>query len=70
MYNLIGYIQQAHLINVSTVWNRHEKDCRLADLMTEMEIKYKIPMFSDPEWEKHNQDVIIAYRGISNMRSL
>ena len=70
MYILIGYIQYAHLIEINTVMEQHEKDRRLANILTEMERRYKIPMFSDPEWEKHNQDVIIAYRAISNMRSL
>ena len=70
MYKLMGYLQYAHLIDTNTTMNQHEKDLRLANIMTVMEIQYKIPMFRDPEWEKHNQDVIIAYRAISNMRSL
>lgn len=63
-------MQYAHLINANSTLSQHEKDIRLANIMTTMERHYGIPMFRDPEWEKHNQNVIIAYRAISNMRKL
>ena len=70
MYNLIGFMQKAHLIDISKVYSQHEKDFMLTVLMTEMEGMYKIPMFKNAEWEKHNQDVIKVYKFISNLRKL
>lgn len=69
MYNLIDFIKEAKLINGSVVWDRHEKDCRLAGIMTKMESMYNIPMFRDAEWEKHNRDVLKAYKFVSSLRS-
>jgi hypothetical protein len=68
---MLVYIwEKAKRIHFNQHLDQHDKDVALARLMTAMEIHYKIPMFRDPEWEKHNQDVIIAYRAISNMRKL
>lgn len=70
MYNLLGYMQCAHLIATNMKMSQQEKDLRLANIMAAMERHYKIPMLRDCEWEKHNQGVIITYRAISNMRKL
>ena len=69
MYNLIGYIQYAHLIDKDITMDQHEKDIKFANIMTAMERHYKIPMFRDTEWEKHNQDVLKAYKFVSSLRS-
>lgn len=46
-----------------------QNKCRhLADLMTEMERHYKIPMLQNEEWEKENKAVIAMYRKISMSR--
>ncbi|MGJ9460699.1 hypothetical protein [Oceanobacillus sp. CF4.6] len=47
-----------------------QKSKEYANLMTEMEYKFKVPMLKDPEWEKENRSVIALYRKISNSRDL
>ncbi|WP_338782458.1 hypothetical protein [Metabacillus sp. FJAT-52054] len=42
----------------------------LADLMSQMEKAFKIPMMASPKWEKENRAVIALYRKISMSRSL
>jgi hypothetical protein len=43
---------------------------RLADLMDEMEMEYKIPVIRSEVWEIQNRAVIALYRKISRSRSL
>lgn len=44
------------------------KDRQLAQLMTELERHYRIPMLRSAEWEKDNRPVIALYRKISLSR--
>ncbi|MEC1387351.1 hypothetical protein [Aerococcus viridans] len=44
------------------------KTVKLAELMTEMEAEYRIPMLKKPEWEEKNRKVISLYRKISRSR--
>ena len=44
------------------------KAVQLAAIMTKMERQYEIPMLRDPKWEAKNQEIITAYRKISDMR--
>lgn len=46
------------------------KDILLADLMTEMEKQFKIPMLRNEEWERENVKVIAMYRKLSITRTL
>lgn len=48
----------------------NQKSRKYANLMTEMEQVFKIPMLRDQEWEKENRKVIALYRKISNSRDL
>jgi hypothetical protein len=50
--------------------NSKEKTMELADLMTDMEYEFKIPMLRNEEWEKDNKKVIALYRKISMSRDL
>lgn len=43
---------------------------KLADLMTEMEGIYKIPMLRNEAWERDNRKVIALYRKISRSRDI
>lgn len=43
---------------------------KLAELMTEMEIRYEIPMINDENYNEKNPEVIELYRKISNARHL
>lgn len=46
-----------------------EKNRKYAELMTEMEHNFKIPMLRDFEWERENRAVIALYRKISLSRN-
>jgi len=46
------------------------KGKKYADLMTEMERVYKIPILKDESWEQENRAVIAMYRKISMSRNL
>lgn len=44
------------------------KATKLANLMTDMERLYSIPMLKNEEWERENRKVIALYRKISRSR--
>lgn len=46
-----------------------QKDLKLANLMSEMEVAFNIPMIRKPEWEEENRAVIAMYRKISMSRT-
>jgi len=43
---------------------------KLSELMTEMEARYKIPMFNDEKFNRKYPEVIELYRKISSARNL
>lgn len=45
------------------------RDKRLAQLMTDLESAYNIPVFNDNKFNKNNELVIGFYRMVSNLRS-
>lgn len=47
-----------------------KKSHLLADLMSEMERDYKIPMVRSEAWEKENRVIIAMYRKLSISRDL
>lgn len=47
----------------------HNKDVKLASLMTHMEVFHSVPTLRKPEWEKKNKKVIAMYRKLSMSRS-
>ena len=46
------------------------KDKRLANLMTDLEQAYGIPILRDQEFEKENPFVVQLYRAVSESRSI
>jgi hypothetical protein len=46
----------------------NKKDYKLAELMSEMERKFRIPSVRNEEWEQKNRAVIALYRKISLSR--
>ena len=50
--------------------SRNRKAVKLADLMTELEAEFKIPMVRNEKWEQENRAVIALYRKISMSRDL
>jgi len=48
----------------------NQKSREYANLMTEMEHEFEIPILKNEEWEKKNKAVIALYRKISMSRSL
>jgi hypothetical protein len=48
----------------------NRKAVKLADLMTELEAEFKIPMVRNEKWEQENRAVIALYRKVSMSRDL
>lgn len=46
-----------------------ERDKAIAELMSEMEKAFRIPMIRNQEWEQENRKVIALYRKLSMSRS-
>ena len=70
MDKLICFLEKATKIVDDPYVDQHQKDVRIAELMTVIERRYEIPMFRNEQWEKDNSYVISIYRQISNMRKL
>lgn len=70
MDKLICFLEKATKIANDPYVDQHQKDVRIAELMTVIERRYGIPMFRNEQWEKDNSYVISIYRQISNMRKL
>ena len=70
MDKLICFLEKATKIVADPRMTQYQKDVRLAELMTDMERIYKIPMFRNEQWEKDNEYISTIYREISNMRKL
>ncbi len=49
-------------------FSNDEKVHKLANLMTQMEGRFSIPMLKNQEWENENRKVIALYRKISRSR--
>ena len=64
------YIARAEQIQSEEQTSAEDKAVRLANIMTKMENQYSIPMLKNETWEQQNQDVIKAYRRISDMREI
>lgn len=50
--------------------SQEQKDKLLANLMTEMEQTFRIPMMKNEAWEEKNSQVYALYRKIADSRSL
>ena len=70
MDKLFDFFKRADVVDTDSDLTQFQKDKKLAEIMTEMERVYKIPIFRNLEWEKNNHKVIRTYREISNMRKL
>lgn len=70
MDKLICFLEKATKIANDPYVDQHQKDVRIAELMTVMERRYGIPMFRNEQWERDNSDIISVYRKISGMRKL
>ena len=70
MDKLICFLEKATKIAADPRMTQYQKDVRIAELMTDMERIYKIPMFRNEQWEKENEYIITIYREISRMRSI
>lgn len=57
------------ILHLSSLTN-YQKAVKFADLLTEMEGSYKVPMLRNPEWESQNKAVIALYRKISLSRAI
>lgn len=70
MDKLICFLEKATKIAADPRMTQYQKDMRIAELMTDMERIYKIPIFRNEQWEKENEYIITIYREISRMRSI
>lgn len=65
---MLHYTNQ--LKKICSIKSVNLRDAQLANLMTELEIKYKIPLIRDEEFEQKNPLLMQLYRTISELRSL
>lgn len=72
MNNKLQYFNEKYqeILNSNGSLTKTEKNKRLSDLMTEMEMIYKIPILKSPMWENKNRDIIDLYKKISLSRTL
>jgi len=56
------------LIEILSIKDDHHRDVRLANLMTDLETAYSIPMLIDEKYNEENQLIIGFYRMVSNLR--
>lgn len=70
MNNLLYEMHNRFELVMSSKLSDFERNKKLAALMTQMEIQFKIPMQRNIEWEKENRKVIALYRKISLSREL
>lgn len=70
MDKLLNYFKKAIYVESDDSLTQDQKDLKLAQIMTEMEREYRIPIFRNLEWEQNNPKVIRTYREISSMRSI
>jgi hypothetical protein len=64
------FIKRAIVIDDDITMSQDQKNRKLAQLMTEMERVYRIPIFKNRDWEEKNRKIVQVYREISNMRKL
>lgn len=57
------------LIEILSIKDNHHRDMRLANLMTDLEVAYNIPVINDEEFNQKNELLIGFYRMVSNLRS-
>lgn len=57
------------LIEILSIKDDHHRDVRLANLMTDLEVAYNIPVINDEEFNQKNELLIGFYRMVSNLRS-
>lgn len=67
MPGLIQYYKDRFLM-VSQCKDAKMKNIKLAEIMTEMEREYHIPMINDEEYNKTHTEVMELYREISSAR--
>lgn len=53
---------------IHSAFSEKTKDEKLANLMTELEKEFCIPILKDSKWENNNKKVIALYRKISMTR--
>lgn len=70
MDQLIGFFEKATMLDADKHLTRHQKDVKIAQILTEMEGRYGIPLFKNEQWEENNYLVIRVYREIGKMRDL
>ena len=70
MDQLIGFFEKATMIDADKNLTRHQKDVKIAQILTDMEGRYEIPLFKNEQWEENNYLVFRVYREIGRMRDL
>lgn len=69
MNKKLQYFKKKYEEILNASLTKTEKDKRLSELMTEMEMVYKIPILKCPGWENNNRDIIDLYKKISLSRT-
>ena len=65
---LKGYAQRYHEIMKKSSLLPYQRDIMLGQLMTEMEIRYRIPMLQDSVYDAQHLSIMKLYRQISYAR--
>lgn len=60
--------EYSKILMLSNQLDQKDKDQRYAELMTDLEHKFKIPMMNSEAFEKKNPDIMRIYRQISDSR--
>ncbi len=66
----LTYYKKRYEIIRQGTFPANRKKLMLASLINDMESAFNIPLYSNPEWEKENEEIIALYRQVSNSKNL
>ncbi|TWT26468.1 hypothetical protein FQV30_09720 [Planomicrobium sp. CPCC 101110] len=67
---MLQYYTKRFEVIIRGKYPANRKKLMIANLMSEMETAFNMPMQSNPEWEQENEEIIALYRRISASRNL
>lgn len=67
---MLQYFTKRFEVITRGTYPANRKKLMLANLSSEMETAFNMPMQRNPEWEQENEEVIALYRKISASRNL
>lgn len=67
---MLKYYTKRYEVIRQGMYPANRKKLMLANLVSEMEKTFNMPMQRSPEWEQENEEVIALYRQISASKNL